>query len=105
MIEELPTIEELFNQVYKYDPLLKDILQQLQDGKIRSKQLSLVQYTVQEGRLFYRDSLYIPYYIPLKLRLIQDFHATPAAGHPGRSKTFELLTRHYYWPKMHKDVD
>ena len=43
--------------------------------------------------------------MPLKLRLIKDFHEVPAAGHPGRSKTLELLSRQYYWPRMHKNVD
>ena len=43
--------------------------------------------------------------MPLKLHLIKDFHEVPAAGHPGRSKTLELLLRQYYWPRMHKDVD
>ena len=47
----------------------------------------------------------MPNYMPLKLRLIRDFQETPAAGHPGRSKTLELLVRHYYWPKMYKEVD
>ena len=41
----------------------------------------------------------------LKLCLIKDFHEVPAARHPGRSKTLELLARQYYWPRMHKDVD
>ena len=43
--------------------------------------------------------------MPLKLRLIKDFHEALAARHPGRSKTLELLSRQYYWPRMHKDVD
>ncbi len=43
--------------------------------------------------------------MPLKLWLIKDFHEAPAAGHPGQSKTLELLSRQYYWPRMHKDVD
>ena len=43
--------------------------------------------------------------MPLKLRLRKDFHEAPAAGHPGRSKTLKLLSRQYYWPKMHKEVD
>ena len=41
----------------------------------------------------------------LKLRLIQNHHDTPTAGHPGRAKILELLTRSYYWPKMYRDVD
>ena len=43
--------------------------------------------------------------MPLKLRLIRNFHKTLAAGPPRRSKTLELLARHYYWPKMYKEVD
>jgi len=81
-------------------------LQQIRDGNTRSKQLSLAECTEsQDARLVYRGRTYVPDYMPLKLRLIQDFHETPAAGHPGRSKTLELLARQYYWPKMHKDVD
>jgi len=48
---------------------------------------------------------YISLTIPVKLRLIHEIHDTPTAGHPGCSKTLELLTRQYYCPKMHKDVD
>jgi len=50
------------------------------------------------------DVWYVPDYLPLKLQLIRDHHDTPAGGHPGRSKTLELLGRSYYWPKMHQDV-
>ena len=31
-------------------------------------------------------------------------HDPPAIRHPGRTKTFELLSRQYYWPAMSKDV-
>jgi len=68
-------------------------------------QLLLAECKDQAGRRIYRDRIYIPNYMPLKLRLIQDFHASPASGHPGRSKILELLARQYYWPKMHRDVD
>ena len=47
----------------------------------------------------------MPNHMPLKLCLIKDFHEVPAAGDPGRSKTLELLSRQYYWPRIHKDVD
>ena len=57
------------------------------------------------GRLLYHQCVYVPNYILLKLRLINDFYEVPAARHPGRSRTLELLSRKYYWPRMHKDVD
>src|SRR5690606_10331685 len=87
------------------DPLPQAVIKQLQEGQSRSKQLSLAECEVRNGRLIYRERVYVPDYPPLKLRLIQDFHATPAAGHPGRSKTLELLSRQYHWPLMRKEVD
>ena len=98
------TIEELFSLAYQEDPLPKDVLQQFREGRTRSKQLSLAECKEENGHLIYRDRVYIPDYLPLKLQLIKDHHDTPAGGHPGRSKTLELLGRTYYWPQMHKDV-
>jgi transposase InsO family protein len=36
---------------------------------------------------------------------MQQHHNTPTAGHLGRSKTLEYLSRTYTWPKMRADVD
>src|SRR5690606_16187480 len=99
------SLEELFDEGYAKDPLPQAVIKQLQEGQSRSKQLSLAECEVRNGRLIYRERVYVPDYPPLKLRLIQDFHATPAAGHPGRSKTLELLSRQYHWPLMRKEVD
>ena len=79
------TIEELFDQAYREDPLPRDVLQQLREGRTRSKQLSLAECKEENGHLIYRDRVYVPDYLPLKLQLIRDHHDTPAGGHPGRS--------------------
>jgi len=47
----------------------------------------------------------IPTYSPLRLYLIQTYHKVPVAGYPGRSKTLELRSRNYHWPKMRQDVE
>ena len=31
-------------------------------------------------------------------------HSTPLAGHPGVTKTFELVTRYFWWQSLHADV-
>jgi transposase InsO family protein len=41
----------------------------------------------------------------LRLRLIQEYHDTALAGHPGQANTFDLLDRQYYWKDMRKQVD
>ena len=91
------SIEELFNEAYTKDPIPDDVLGQLRRGQTRSKQLSLAECQEDgNGRLLYRRRLYVPNHMPLKLRLIKDFHEVPAVGHPGWSKTLELLLRQYY---------
>jgi len=57
------------------------------------------------GRLRYRGKFYVPAYGSLRLYLIQTNHKVPVAGHPRQSKTFELLSRNYHWPKIRQDVE
>ena len=44
--------------------------------------------------------------IPSKYRprVLRKCHDDPTAGHLGIAKTITRLSRHYYWPKMHRDA-
>ena len=35
-----------------------------------------------------------------KMALLEIYHDSPAAGHPGQSKTLAALRRDYWWPEM-----
>ena len=93
------------NQAYQNDPLAIEIFQALRTGAQRNRTLSLVDCRSVNDKLFYQDRLYVPDNEELRLRIIQGSHDTPAAGHPGRERTFELLARKYFWPSMRKDVE
>ena len=41
---------------------------------------------------------------PLRLKLLQENHDCLMAGHPGRDRTYWNLSRHFYWPRMGRDV-
>lgn len=45
-------------------------------------------------------------YVPESLRhqVLKGHHDIPAAGHPGRDRTLELVSRNYYWPRMSRYV-
>ena len=45
-------------------------------------------------------------YIPKATRMdvMHEYHDSPTAGHPGRSKTLRNISRNHWWPNMHKDV-
>ncbi|KAG3122820.1 hypothetical protein PI126_g23982 [Phytophthora idaei] len=39
----------------------------------------------------------VPNDYDLRMRIMYEYHDTPTAGHPGRDKTYVLLTRDFYW--------
>src|SRR3954447_5775091 len=99
------TIDEMWAEGAGTDRVLREIVQALRTGAVRSPHITLSLCKEEEGRLFYQNRLYVPRHALLRSKLIRDHHETPAAGHPGRSKTLDLLSRSYYWPNMRKDVD
>ena len=55
-------------------------------------------------RIFFRDKLFVPDAGQLKFRFIKKIHDDPAARHPGKTKTYEISSRYYYWPGIINDV-
>ena len=92
---------------------LKSIKKAYADDPRASKLLSLSsgphppeKYTLtNEGVLLYEGRTFIPNVTSLKLGLLCQHHDSPAAGHFGITKTLELLSRSYYFPKMAQFVE
>ena len=103
---DAPTsLVELFTAAYAADPFPTEVLLMLDKEVRHCRKISLGECSRDGERLRYRNRLYVPDYAPLRLHLLQTHHESVAAGHPGRSKTLELLKRTYFWPKMQADVD
>ena len=51
-----------------------------------------------------KRKVYIPKDEELKREIIQLHHDTPVAGHRGKWKMTELVTRNYWWPGVTRDV-
>ena len=56
------------------------------------------------GLITYKDLIYVPPNVRLRTEIIQKHHDSITAGHPGRFKTQELITRNYWWPGMQKHI-
>jgi hypothetical protein len=99
LLAEAPTPDEQSSLLYSIekathsDPFALRIILLLHDGKLHSKEISLSECDVRDGRLYYQQRLYIPNDDNLQLRLLQSHHDAPGAGYPGRAKTFDLLRR------------
>ncbi|QRV99683.1 Retrotransposable element Tf2 protein [Ceratobasidium sp. AG-Ba] len=62
-------------------------------------------YSMSEGLLLFQGRVVVPDEPEIKQELLAHFHDSPAAGHQGRAKTLELISRHYYWPAMKYQVN
>jgi len=58
-----------------------------------------------EGDLVLKGGkIYVQKNEELRAEVIWLYHDMPAAGHGGRWKTVELVTRNYWWPEVTRDV-
>ena len=58
----------------------------------------------EEGMITWKNRIYMPKDRALWGDIIQAHHDEKVAGHPGRYKTQELITRNYWWPYIQSDV-
>ena len=61
------------------------------------------QFTLHDGLLFRQNLLYVPDG-PSRLQVLHHCHDVPMAGHFGIHKTFELISRRYWWPRLREFV-
>lgn len=54
--------------------------------------------------LFFRGKVYVPNDPELRRRIVALHHDTKIAGHPGRWKTLEMVSRTYWWPQMSRYI-
>lgn len=56
-----------------------------------------------EGLVVWKHRLYVPKDDRLRADILKAHHDAPTAGHPGRYKMQELITRNYWWPGISRD--
>ena len=69
-----------------------------------SRSAPLGECIVENGLLYIYGLLYVPKDENLYPEILHAHHDHPAAGHPGRAATYELVSRIYWWPGMRKTI-
>ena len=100
----------------------KDILREIRQGNQKGEQEEPVAKVARElwqasGKtvrsaewsegdrvLQFRGKIYVPRNADLRRRVVSLCHDTKVAGHPGRWKTLELVSRDYWWPQMSRYI-
>ena len=89
------------------DPNIGEYLENLLDPDLPREddtQEFLEPFSMQDNLVLRRGLVYIPEKDDLKLRILQQCHDSPVAGHLGQAKTLELVSRNYYWPQMRQYI-
>ena len=66
----------------------------------RSLVKNLQEWNYEDGLILFRGKVYIPNDIKLRQDIVKMHHDSLTAGHPGRFKTYELVSREFWWPSM-----
>ncbi|KAI0998665.1 hypothetical protein K3495_g9532 [Podosphaera aphanis] len=102
-------IDDLISESYYDSLLMQEIMDDVSDKSKRHWRASLakllkidfIECRIVAGRVYYRDRLIIP---PddesIQLQLLHRAHNSGPAGHPGRERTIDLITRTYWWPGL-----
>ena len=97
-------IQQLLKIGTREDENTASVLSTIEQKKNRHPFLQLAQCEAKQELLYYCDKIYVPEYEDLRTKIIRQHHDNPSAGHPGRTKTFELVSRYYRWKGMNSDV-
>jgi hypothetical protein len=76
----------------------------LQDMRDKARQ-DLKGCRLEEGFLLYQERLVVPDENYLRTKLIREAHDQVSSAHPGRLKTYKLLSERYYCPNMRSTSD
>jgi len=106
------SLDDLVSVAYERNEIARRMVSALRDPTCRrwpkdiarEIRIDFADCSLVEGRIFFRQKLFIPPDPEVRLQIIWRTHSSGPAGHPGRLKTEDLLRRTYWWPRMSKDV-
>jgi len=99
--------KELLNEIRTLstaDREIQQIRRKKASGITHDGKIALGLCEENEGILLYDGLIWIPDNNDLRLRILRDHHDAQAVGHPGRTRTLELVSRNFYWPQQRRYV-
>jgi hypothetical protein len=84
------------------EDMVKQAVKALRSTSARSIRSS--EWSEADGVLYFQGKIYVPPTADIRWKIVALHHDSHIAGHPGRWKTLELITRNYWWPQMSRYV-
>jgi transposase InsO family protein len=99
-IEGDTTLHERIRSPQDYDTEVSKALEFILKNGPCSMSKGLEDWNLEDGIILYRGHTYIPKNQDLQQDIVRSYHEHIATGHPGRWKTYELVSRDFWWPGM-----
>ena len=97
--------EEMLEKIKKARSKDEDIVRVVEEmKKLGIKELRRDEWKLEGDLVLKEGKVYVPKEEELRTEVIQLHHDVPAAGHGGRWKTVELVTRNYWWPGVTRNI-
>jgi hypothetical protein len=100
-------LDDLIDDSYRESPTLTLMMAAIREGdgwpaELKTRlRIPFAECKLIAGRIYFRDRLLIdPDDSELQLQILERTHSSGPSGHPGRTKTIDLLNRKYFWPRM-----
>ena len=90
------------NREGNHDLLVATALKSLKNSNRRSIQSA--EWREENDLTYFRGRIYVPNDPEIRRKIVSQHHDTLIAGHPGRWKTLELVSRSYWWPQMSRYI-
>ena len=87
-----------------YDLEVSQAMETIFKNGPRSVLRGVKDWNLENGLILYRGHVYVPKDDQLRRNIVSQYHDTLATGHPGRWKTYELISREFWWPGMSQYV-
>lgn len=88
-----------------WDEELVEAIEALKGKAPVSLKKELQDWNTEDGLLLYRGKVYVPKDEAIRRDIVKLHHDSLPVGHPGRWKTYELVSRNYWWPGMSPFVE
>src|SRR5579859_7215457 len=94
------TLRQRIKSTQEYDKEVSIALESILRNGPCSITKGLEDWNLEDGIILYRGQVYIPKDENLRRDIVKQYHDHVATGHPGRLKTYELVSREFWWPGM-----
>jgi transposase InsO family protein len=95
-----PSLCDRLRQAQEFDIEVSQALESILKNGPRSVTKGLEDWNLENGIILHRGHIYIPKDTTLRRDIVRTYHDHLAVGHLGCWKTFEIISRDYWWPRM-----